>query len=379
METPSPKNRSRRFDPPPSYLKSIAESLAILAALLGLWGYRAIRERPGAISRIAAWFREPEPSSPALSTTGERPSPVSAPSTEPPIPLEAVRPAVPEKRPPAPKRDRAAIAKAEAALDAAKRDRERAESRLEDAQAALSSLAIESAATALDRRTKSLEASVRQASLKLGAAKANGEKLKADRAALERELAALTKIPRPKPRSLVDKSPVATASDGHETFFEIRRDRIAFVDVDRLIEMVKAETRKKMGGESLDSDTTGKVGPVGWFAMRYEISRSVSDIDDLISQRVTLGLRSFEIVPLSDIRGETYETALRPTSEFTRALHRVSPGRSMITLWVYPDGFALYRKVRDALHSRGYLVAARPLPDGVPIRGSTIGSVSAGQ
>ena len=376
METNQNQKRSFPTDPAPSYLKLIGESALVLTALIGLWGYRTIRERPDLAARLAAMARDQSASSPAVSLKVEPPSSVSsAPTESEPEPEPEPEP----EKPAAASLDRVAIARAEAVLKSAKRDRERAEARLEDAQAGLNSLTIEAAASALDRRSRTLESSVKQVSAKLAQAKANGEKLKADRDAMEKELATLTKIPKPKPKSLVDKSPVATASDGHETFFEIRRDRVSFVDVDRLLDMVKNEMRKKMDGQSLDSGTSGKVGPVGWFAMKFEVSRSVGDVDDLVAQRMTLGLRSFEIAPLSDVRGETYDVALRPTSEFTRALHRVSPGRSMITLWVYPDGFGLYRKLRDALHSRGYLVAARPLPAGVPIRGSTIGSVSAGQ
>ena len=50
-----------------------------------------------------------------------------------------------------------------------------------------------------------------------------------------------------------------------------------------------------------------------------------------------------------------------------------------MTLWVYPDSFTLFRKLREDLQARGYLVAARPLPDGMAIRGSPAGSLSAGQ
>ncbi len=48
-------------------------------------------------------------------------------------------------------------------------------------------------------------------------------------------------------------------------------------------------------------------------------------------------------------------------------------------MWIYPDGFALYRRLRDDLHARGFTVAARPLPDNMTIRGSPSGSLSAGQ
>jgi hypothetical protein len=48
-------------------------------------------------------------------------------------------------------------------------------------------------------------------------------------------------------------------------------------------------------------------------------------------------------------------------------------------MWIYPDGFELFRKLRDDLHARGFMVAARPLPDGMSIRASPAGSQSAGQ
>ena len=62
-----------------------------------------------------------------------------------------------------------------------------------------------------------------------------------------------------------------------------------------------------------------------------------------------------------------------------KALDVFGPGRHTITLWVYPDGFELYRDLRDQLHARGYLVAGRPLPTNVPIRGSPGGTTSASQ
>jgi hypothetical protein len=84
-------------------------------------------------------------------------------------------------------------------------------------------------------------------------------------------------------------------------------------------------------------------------------------------------------VPEFEGRGETYEQAKSPSSDFSRAINRLNPARATITMWIYPDGFVLYRKLRDELHAQGYLVAARPLPAGMAIRGSPAGSISAGQ
>jgi hypothetical protein len=97
------------------------------------------------------------------------------------------------------------------------------------------------------------------------------------------------------------------------------------------------------------------------------------------SRETSYNLLGWEIIPEGSNRGDTYEATRSPTSTYGRAINRLSPGRDTITMWIYPDGFALYRKLRDDLHARGFLVAARPLPDGTAIRGSPVGSLSAGQ
>ena len=51
----------------------------------------------------------------------------------------------------------------------------------------------------------------------------------------------------------------------------------------------------------------------------------------------------------------------------------------MVTFWVYPDSFEMFRKLRDHVYERGHDVAGRPLPAGTPIAGSRNGSASRGQ
>ena len=47
-----------------------------------------------------------------------------------------------------------------------------------------------------------------------------------------------------------------------------------------------------------------------------------------------------------------------------------------ITLWTYPGSFDDFRKLKKELYRLGFPVAARPLPDGVPISASSQGSKS---
>jgi hypothetical protein len=51
----------------------------------------------------------------------------------------------------------------------------------------------------------------------------------------------------------------------------------------------------------------------------------------------------------------------------------------VVTFWVYPDSFGLFRQLRDYLYERDLVVAGRPLPPAMPIMISRHGTVSRGQ
>jgi hypothetical protein len=70
---------------------------------------------------------------------------------------------------------------------------------------------------------------------------------------------------------------------------------------------------------------------------------------------------------------------LQDGSDFRQALAKILPGRTTITIWVYPDGFEAFRQIRRELYRLNYAIAARPLTPGTPIAGSTEGSKSATQ
>ena len=82
--------------------------------------------------------------------------------------------------------------------------------------------------------------------------------------------------------------------------------------------------------------------------------------------------------PPNDL-GEPVRLALEQGSEFREKLAKILPGRTTITIWVYPDGFDAFRQIRKELYRQGYTIAARPLPMGEAIAGSPDGSKSAAQ
>lgn len=348
-----PSGETPQSLPGDSYFRIVA-NLASVLAVLGAIGYCAFTRSP---SKVAP---QPAPRQPVV-TAVARPAP-----TAPEIP----RPIEP---------DRTAIHRAEAELAGAQRDRDRAEQSAQDAAAALADATRQARSAAMAARK--LGERMRDPSARLARAQQRGAIVRAERDSLQADLGGLANVPHPKRKSLVDRTPVARPAEGQEFHFELRRNRVAFIDLERLYERVRADARLRIRMSEDRKPILSTVGPVGAFSMRYELERSLpAAVEDMLDMRgPTYSLRSWEIVPEFEGRGETFEMAFTPAADFARTIHRLNPSRATITMWVYPDGFAIYRKLREMLHARGFLVAARPLPEGMPIRGSPSGSLSAGQ
>ena len=280
--------------------------------------------------------------------------------------------------PPVPKLDRAAVARAEAAVDEASRDRARAEARAAAAAGRLEAAANQAALDAAMARKLAFR--IRDPSAQIDRVAARGGFLRADLDKLKAEIAALRTVPRPKAASILTKSPVARPTAIDEFHFELHRDRVSFVNLDRLLDLAKADAQVRIRMSDRTGLINSQVGPVGSFSLSYVLGRANAGIDELIQrQSIRFDLKGWEIVPESEQRGETYEATRNPVSEYARAVHRLSPGRSVVTFWVYPDSFSLYRRLRAELVASNFSVAGRPLPEGMTIRGSPMGSASAAQ
>ena len=272
----------------------------------------------------------------------------------------------------------AAVAAAELSLDRASRDRARAEARAAAAEARAAAAANQAALAT--RRARTLAFRIKDPSSRIALARARGNFLRAERDQIRTELEALRTLPRPKAASILTKSPVARPSNGDEFHFELRRNRVSFVNLGRLLELARADAQVRIRMTDRMGIISSQVGPVGSFSLSYVLSRAQTSIDELIErQSIRFDLRGWEVVPESESRGETYQATRNPISEYSRAINRLTPSRAVITMWVYPDSFDLFRRLRDELTQRGFSVAARPLPEGMTIRGSPMGSVSAVQ
>ena len=220
----------------------------------------------------------------------------------------------------------------------------------------------------------------------LAATRLANESLRQRLEALDRMIESL---PRPQsPRRLLRYYlPVSRPLGAGELLFECRHSRVSFIDLQGLLAQVR-QRLPELGNQLADRwEVQGQTEPIGPFRLRYTIVRDRSSPLDQVfdalppadRQSFSYALDAWEVVPVWPVRGETLEEALADGSRFRGIVAATDPDLAALTFFVYPDSFALFRGLREFLHARGYVVAARPLTADKPIAGSRRGSLSRGQ
>jgi hypothetical protein len=177
-------------------------------------------------------------------------------------------------------------------------------------------------------------------------------------------------------------TPLSRAVDGPEAHLLIANGRVVFIPLDPLLEEFVARAKQQVHRLDDQDELTETIGPIGGFRLRYTLERHETSIDTgrgTHPGRSYARLQRWTVIPTSDDLGEPVRLALEQGSDFRQALTKILPGRTTITIWVYPDGFEAFRQIRKELYRLNYLIAARPLPPGTPISGSPGGSQSAAQ
>ena len=177
-------------------------------------------------------------------------------------------------------------------------------------------------------------------------------------------------------------TPLSQTVSGKELHFQIRGDRILYVPLEELVELFKSEVRSRAYSLRENGEAVDTIGPIGGFRMRFVLERidiPVAVASGGVMHSSYARLEEFMLLPVGDMVGETLEEASQPNSQFRRRMADLSPQRTTVTLWTYPDSFVTYRAVRKSLYLQGFTVAGRPLPEGQPIGGSPQGTKSAAQ
>jgi hypothetical protein len=177
-------------------------------------------------------------------------------------------------------------------------------------------------------------------------------------------------------------TPLSRAVDGPEAHLLISNGRVVFIPLEPLLEEFAAKAKLQAHRLADQDELTETVGPIGGFRLRYTLERHEMSIETARETRRAgsyAKLQRWTIIPTGNDLGEPVRLALEQGSDFRQTLAKILPGRTTITIWVYPDGFEAFRQIRKELYRLNYAIAARPLPPGRLISGSPEGSKSAAQ
>ncbi|HTI51217.1 MAG TPA: hypothetical protein VL475_09705 [Planctomycetaceae bacterium] len=176
-------------------------------------------------------------------------------------------------------------------------------------------------------------------------------------------------------------APISQEVHGDEVHFRLSGNKVSVIPLPQLLERVKFQLERQKDWVARHGKHEAVVGPVDGYSLKYLVERmQLSPVEErrMGYGAYRVGLAYFELVPEPDLPAETAEQALRRGSRFAIALQS-APEKAALTFWVYPDSFGLYRALKEAAHAEGFIVAGRPLPEGLAIRGDPNGSRSAGQ
>jgi hypothetical protein len=196
---------------------------------------------------------------------------------------------------------------------------------------------------------------------------------------LNRQREAIEKLPTQSVQIESFTTPLGRTVDGREVHFQLSRGRIAYVPLMELFEKTKEYLHRRHPQISEQRpELIDTVPPEQGFRLTYSFRLRQPTIDEIQqsgSQRPKVEDR-FVLTPIADNLGETLDEALRPGSQFRQVLADRKAKDATVTLWTYPDSFENFRRLKKELYQLGFPVAARPLPEGVPISGSSSGSKS---
>ena len=176
-------------------------------------------------------------------------------------------------------------------------------------------------------------------------------------------------------------APISQEIAGEELHFCVSGGMVTVVPLANLVERVKVQLERQKDWLATRARHEAVVGPVDGYSMSFLVEKK--PLSNLDRRRLgyggyRIGISHWELIPESDLTGETPERALRRGSKFAMAV-KSAPDNAALTFWVYPDSFHAYRVLQAACQAEGFLVAARPLPVGIRIAGSPEGTRSAGQ
>lgn len=176
-------------------------------------------------------------------------------------------------------------------------------------------------------------------------------------------------------------TPIAKTVFGEELHFRLLGGKIVHVPLNDLVLEMKSEWKVKAKKLLQAPSTIETVGPVDNFRLQYKLilKEQVQNTENGIVRSTIPSLERFILLPTKEGLGEPVDEALQPGSQFARRIQSLDPNDVTISIWVYPDSFGQFPRLKKVLYEKGFLCAGWPLPENQPISGSPNGFRTAAQ
>jgi hypothetical protein len=176
-------------------------------------------------------------------------------------------------------------------------------------------------------------------------------------------------------------TPMAKTVLTEEIHFRLLAGRLAYVPYTEMVARLQADAPNRVHRLRDVPRIEETLPVVQGFGGRYILRRTEEDLQTKVgpARRSIVELERIWFVDAEDNLGEPFEQALLAGSQFRARLTGLDPQRTVITIWVYPDSFDQFRRLKEQLFKSGFLTAARPMPSGLPIGGAPDGSRSAAE
>lgn len=175
-------------------------------------------------------------------------------------------------------------------------------------------------------------------------------------------------------------TPMAKTVFGDELHFRLKDNRLSVVPIEKLLDEIRNDF-ERMATSSRNGQMESAVGPVRGYIARYRMDKNRAMVarGGQVQLATRIQLVGMSVEPLEEPHGQAIDKVLSGGSELDIELAGRNPGMTTITVWVYPDSFAAFRKLKEHLYARGFATAARPLPMDHLISGGPDGSRSNAQ
>jgi hypothetical protein len=166
---------------------------------------------------------------------------------------------------------------------------------------------------------------------------------------------------------------------GKEVHVYLADDHIAIILADDLIKLMYDDIAQNTWRLKQEPELTRTIGPIGGFRLKYNFLTKnfvgSGPRGSVVSGKAA-EFRGFFLLPETTPIGEPATEAMASGSELTRFLDERDPGRTTLTIWVYPGNYDRLRELKKWARELGYQTAVRPLPAGMPVGFSPSGTSS---